>query len=126
MANDECLTLLEKNIVLQDQDQLSIFDKRVRSISHRAASTGASGAAINEVIDLHTQILRSQVDHIIKTLESLPFEYSNDLVKKIPEICLKYFSSNLGKLSSGIEEIIRVAHGGHIRDKIVAIQREQI
>jgi len=128
MANDECLTLLDKKLSLKVQEQLLQFGKQVRAITYRAIGKGSlGGPAIQEVIDLRTQILRSRVDYILKTLESLPFKYSNNIGRKISDICLKYFPSDFGEFSSGIEEIIRVAHGNRPRDEIVSnIKRANI
>jgi class 3 adenylate cyclase len=118
LAIDECLRILEENLVLQVQEQLVLFDRQIRAISKRKAATGRSGAAIREVMDLFIQILRSRAEHILLTLSTLPFEYSVDLATKISEISLKYFPTDLGELRPGIEEIIRVCHGNHIRERV--------
>ena len=116
MANDECFRIVEESLALQVRDQVILFNKQIKAISHRAAATGASGAAIREVIDICANILRSRVEYIITTLGTLPFEYSYDLKTKISGISLKYFPSDFGDLSHGIDEIIRI--GLHSRELV--------
>jgi class 3 adenylate cyclase len=113
LANDECLKIFDENLALQVQDQLISFGKQIHAISRRAR--GASGPAIREAIDLCIRILRSRVEHILTTLGTLPFEYSDDLGTKVYDISLKYFASDLAGLRQGIEDMIRMMHGNHAR-----------
>jgi hypothetical protein len=103
LANDECLKIFDENLALQVQDQLISFGKQIHAISRRAR--GASGPAIREAIDLCIRILRSRVEHILTTLGTLPFEYSDDLGTKVYDISLKYIDYALSSEKVMVEEL---------------------
>jgi class 3 adenylate cyclase len=119
LPNDECLRILDENLALEFQDQSNMFNEQVRAILNRSSATGAVGPARHEVIDLARRILRSRAEHIITTLNTLPFEYSDDLGTRISAIALKYFSPNLEGFGRGIGEIINVSQGNpNVRERV--------
>lgn len=120
LLNSECLRIFKERLALNVKKELSALDKNIKAEKMRAAAKGLlqSGCMINGVKGLCIKLLESRVDYIFQILNDLPFKYSRKLGARISEISLKYFPADLGELYTHLDDIIRLANGEHVRDRI--------
>jgi hypothetical protein len=121
LVKNESLRIFEEMLALNVKKQLNELDKNIEAEKRRAASRGLlqSGAMINGVKGLCVKVLESRVDYIFEILNDLPFRYSPKIAARIFEISQQYFPSDLGELYTRLDDIIRIANGERVRNRVI-------